>query len=221
MKKIKLIALTGSLLVFIISLNGPFSKSKNINNKTKEVVVAIVDIPQQTVLKKEMFEKRNVLETSASEKAVVELEELEGMIATTDIFSKDVISYDKIDKPGSDKSGVSYLIPIGERAITMDVQASSGIAGLIRVGNNVDIINVVDEKSKMLLQDKTVLALDRKISDEQKELVADQSVYVTITLAVTPEEALQLSLGDAIGVNRAILRNPEDKEIKSLSEINK
>ena len=221
MKKIKLIALAGSVLVFVISLTGPFSKGKNINTQVKDVVVAVVDIPQQTIIKSEMLEVKPMLETALTDTVVYDLESAIGTVSITDIYTKDVITQSKISEPGSQKSGVSYLIPKGERAITIDVQASSGIAGLIRVGNHVDIINIADEKATMLLQDKKVLALDKKIKDEQKEIVQDQGIYVTITLAVTPEEALKLSLGDEVGVNRAILRNPEDSDINSLSEVKK
>ena len=221
MKKIKLVALGISLLVLVLGLMGPFSKENNVNTQVKEVFVAVVDIPQQTIIKEEMVEKVPMLETALTGSAITSLEDVVGNVSITDLYAKDTVTKDKISEPGSQKSGVSYNIPSGERAITLDVQASSGIAGLIRVGNYIDIVNIVDDEAKLLLQNKKVIALDKKIKDEQKEVGPEQSTYMTVTLSVTPKEALELSLGDEVGQNRAILRNPEDKEIINVGSVRK
>lgn len=219
MKKIKIIALVLSTVIMLFAINSSFFKSRKNSSQTIEAIIAVQDIPEQTVIKKDMLKKVKILKEHAPENIVLNEDDIAGMVSLNPVFANDVLTSSKVSEPGSAKSGVSFLIPHGERAITLDVQMSTGIAGLLRIGNKVDIVNVDKDKARMVLQNKQVLALDKKISDSQKDAISDQNTYLTITLLLTPEEALELALADENGQNRAILRNPEDEEIKSVKDI--
>lgn len=63
--------------------------------------------------------------------------------------------------------------------------------------------------SKMLLQNVKVLATDQALSKDKQ---TQGQIYSTVTLEVTPEDALKLNFSENNGKLRAILRSPLDQD---------
>jgi pilus assembly protein CpaB len=95
----------------------------------------------------------------------------------------------------------SEVLSEGERAITLPVDITSGVAGLLRPGDRVDIIATMTLtprgerattdaiKTWRVLSDVTLLAVDNRLSPEYGGQIGQKSAYATVTVAVTPEEA--------------------------------
>ncbi len=122
---------------------------------------------------------------------------------------------------------LSGAILPGERAITVRVDEESGVAGLIRPGDYVDILgtfnkiggNVVSQ-TVTILQSVPVLAIGSQVGTAlNKNRVRTGRHYRTITLSVTPEEAELIEFARRKTKLIFVLRNPEDTQ--TLEDIKK
>ncbi len=94
--------------------------------------------------------------------------------------------------------GASARLPEAHRAVTVSVDATSGVAGLVRPGDRVDIYSSGvgegagrGQESWRVLGDVTVLAVDDRMSDirdARTGMDQRQRGYSTFTLSLTPEE---------------------------------
>ena len=99
----------------------------------------------------------------------------------------------------------SNVLPEGWRAIAVSVDATSGVAGLIRPGDHVDIhatttgrgtAGRADAETWLVLSDVTVLAVDDRMSDVSYGVMDSRGYgrgYSSLVLAVTPPEAQLLT----------------------------
>ena len=109
------------------------------------------------------------------------------------------------------------------RAVTVAVGTTSGLENHIRPGNSVDVImyytNEEGEKNEnvadYLMQNITVLAVGNTLN---KGSAAPEG-YATVTLSVTPEQALDLSFVEHYLALRLILRSSVDEEVVEVGEI--
>jgi pilus assembly protein CpaB len=127
---------------------------------------------------------------------------------------------------------LSGRVPIGERAMSVPVDAISGVSGLLRPGDRVDILGTfpVGSEDEMireaqgresvgyvtmnLLQTVTLLAVGQEISDIPSAENRGQrgSAYSTVTMSVTPDEAELLVIAQTRGQLTFLLRHREDME---------
>jgi Flp pilus assembly protein CpaB len=70
----------------------------------------------------------------------------------------------------------------------------------------------------LVLENVTVIAVDRVLSEKGK-VSSESPAYATLTLEVTPEQAMELNMAQAEGQLRAILRSPLDDKITELPGI--
>ncbi len=127
---------------------------------------------------------------------------------------------------------LSSKIPGGERALSIPVDAISGLSGLLVPGDRVDILgtfpvsdkeqSVVDAKGEeamgfvtmTLLQNVTLLAVGQQVSEVAKSGgESSQNMYNTVTLSVTVEEAELLTITQTRGKMQLLLRNREDIDV--------
>lgn len=212
--------------VFILALINPIQgKKKKIPEEDLiKVVVAKEKIEHQTKITDNMVEVKKIHKEAVPEDPVTTEEEVVGKVAMVTMFSGDVFIPEKLAKVGSDSAGLGVVVPDGMRAITMNVEQDTGVSGLIKVGNKVDVISVIDndqihERAILLLQNREVLALDKVTSSTSDKQDSDNN-YLTITLSVTPKEALKLSLSQTVGErNCVVLRNQEDLQLLKINNV--
>lgn len=122
---------------------------------------------------------------------------------------------------------LSGKIPLAERAMSVAVDNVSGVSGLLRPGDRVDILGtfshlgkegeIKDSQGKKqagfvtmpLLQNVTLLATGQQIS-EVLDGQNRQRGYSTVTVSVTVEEAELLTITQTKGKLLFLLRNRED-----------
>ncbi len=119
----------------------------------------------------------------------------------------------------------------GHRAIRLWLDATSGLLGIIAPKDKVDVLAVLPGSNKgrqkigkIILQDIQVLSVGNRLRshNEADNKQKDNKYFssssqipkaTTITLEVTPQQALQLTLAMEIGKIHLALRNADDQEI--------
>lgn len=119
--------------------------------------------------------------------------------------------------PKGTSAGLQALIPSGMRAITIDVNESSSVAGLLMPGSRVDVVttaitqdNPGKSNSRLIAQDLLVLAVGQRLSGAKPDGEKDSAVSHTVTLLVTPHDAEALDLASAATRCRLVLRGSGD-----------
>jgi pilus assembly protein CpaB len=163
------------------------------------------------------------------------LKALVGTVAIVPIKKGEQITYNKITEP-SMRTGLASQITPGKRALAVPVSESSGVAKLVKPGDRVDLIAILDlgggkenKISKTILQDVVVLSTGRYIANNVARVIeadpysdksrikplAEDFSFTTVTLELEPTQAQILALVMANGDNSLTLslRNNDDKDI--------
>jgi len=117
----------------------------------------------------------------------------------------------------SERAVLSANIPADMRAVTVPVDAVSGVAGFVTPGDVVDVLltrqipgdgaTADDKMTTMVLDNIQVLAVDLRAGEQN----TDAAESKTATLMVTPDGAQRLALATQIGRLSLSLRNVEDQ----------
>lgn len=116
--------------------------------------------------------------------------------------------------PKGTVGGLQALVPVGMRAITIDVSETTGVGGLIGPGCLVDVLvtltgdNTVGPLSKTLVQGLKVTAVGQRMGAVPKDM--PQEMFRTATLLVTPSQAETIELASSNGRLRLVLRSGND-----------
>lgn len=119
----------------------------------------------------------------------------------------------------------SAMLPAGQRALTLEIDAVNSTASMLRPGNRVDMYWVgaqaepgaSDGKAvRLLLPDVLVLATGQSVkprnaadADETRSM-GNASRYDTVTMQVAAADAPRVMLAQKMGALRLILRNADD-----------
>lgn len=227
MKKIKLLAFIAALATalgvyfFFQSVNKPVMTSK------VSVVIAAADIPANTTITSEMVTITELPAEAILQNAVKDTSQAVGSVLNAPAVKGEQIIGSRLIKTGKPgNQTLAYSIQSGMRAITISVDNTKGISGLIKPGDMIDLIAQfqVDGKkatgnasqagktvpmSKIIMQKLKVLATDQNMSNDSKS----NSGYSTLTLEVTPQQAVELNYAAKNSSLQTILRSPiDDKE---------
>jgi pilus assembly protein CpaB len=172
---------------------------------TAPAVVAKQDIPARTKITSAMLEVRQVPSDTRSELAYTDLSQVVGQvtrypIATNEeVLSTKVVSLESVAKTGD---SLSYIIPEGKRAVSIQVDQVISSGGLVLPGDYVDVMGVfnvtfgagdqetTEEKyfSRIILQNIEVLAVAQTVVD-----TVPQAAGTTGTDTGTPTDAQSAS----------------------------
>lgn len=230
MKKIRLLAFLAALATALGVYFFFQSTSKPVTTSKVNVVVAAADIPANTTITSEMVTLSELPTQAVLQNAVKEPSLVVGSVLNTPAVKGEQIISSRLIKTG--KAGnqtLAYTVQSGMRAITIAVDNIKGISGLIKPGDNIDLIAQfqVDGKtatgnasqagkvvplSKIFMQKLKVLATDQNMASDTK---TNASGYTTLTLEVTPQQAVELNYAAKNSTLQAILRSPiDDKEVQ-------
>jgi pilus assembly protein CpaB len=142
--------------------------------------------------------------------------DLVGAVVRSRITAGQPITFDQVVRPGERGFMAAVLTP-GNRAVTVNVNASTGIAGFIFPGDRVDLILTMTIQpldggagrhvSETILRNVRVVGMDQSFTDGRKDDKADLSVPHTATLDVTPKQAESVSVASDLGVLSLSLRS--------------
>ena len=203
--------------------------------EAQPVVVARENILANTALLTSMLEIRMIPKPYIQPQAIQSIEAAEGYVATANIFRGEQILDTKLSKPS--ERAVSLVLPREQRAFTLAVNEITGVAGLVRPGDRIDIIGTFQttdqatrltakSKTVMVMQNVEVLAVGRNYTQESlgqsgsrsntpNDILAAQAnkrtQFSNITVSVSPRQAMDLALAQQIGVLSLALRSYYDR----------
>jgi pilus assembly protein CpaB len=196
-----------------------------------EVLVARGYIAEGTLLKDYMVDVKKVPMEYKQPKSLESVAQLvnENYATAVPIEQGEQVVATKLLTPGKD-TGLAIIVPEGKRAISVNVDAASGVAELIKPGNYVDVICTLEDENKSVtvLQNILVLAWKQNIlgasaaKSASISSVADisapsEDILPTVTLAVSPYEAQAVALSVGKGTLRLVLRGLNDHNVASIS----
>jgi pilus assembly protein CpaB len=137
-------------------------------------------------------------------------EQVAGAVLRDPLAAGEPLTVGGLARPGERGTLAATLRP-GMRAITINVSASTGVAGFVAPGDHVDLIlsRVVDGAgprrfvSETVLRDLRVVGMDQHATSEKKAAVVPQ----TATLEVTPKQAEITNLASELGKLSLSLRS--------------
>ncbi|MDP4114433.1 MAG: Flp pilus assembly protein CpaB [Bacillota bacterium] len=221
-KKIIAIALVlsviTSVLVYVYITRGTKTASPEIEYRV--VYVAARTIPARAAIMGEDVKQVKIAKELLNANAMTDLKEIVGKRTKESIIEGEQIVRERL----ADKKNVSlsYNIPEGTRAVSMNVNEQIDVAGLLRPGDFVDIIACFEKEEESdgtnkkifqrvtdtILQNVQVLALGQDVdlsSDKLKNLPA------TVTLAIKKEDVEKFVFASEYGTLRLALRPLDDK----------
>jgi pilus assembly protein CpaB len=190
----------------------------NLANRTAKagqpVIVAKKDIAAKTRITADMVEETLVPAEYIQPGAMKETGQMIGVIAREHISANEQIT-PRLLVLGNKTAGFSGMIPGGKRAVTVAVSEVTGVAGFVKAGDRVDVVITFDQSAvgdnaaKLVLQNVQVLAANQDAEGAGTDTAAskkDATRARVVTLAVTPQEAAQVTLGEEKGKLRLALR---------------
>ena len=216
-----LLAVVGVILIQMM-ISGEKKKYTD-ESMLENILVARGKISAGTTIEANMVTSQRFHKSLVSRDAIRagELNQVLGSAPNTDIQPGEALLSTYFMEGGAMGIGSRFLsgaITTGERAITVRVDEESGVAGLIRPGDYLDIIGTFDKPGTnpqrvtlTLLQAVPVLAVGSQVGlSRQKERTGIR--YATITLAVTPEEAELIEFSRRKTKLVFVMRGAEDLE---------
>jgi len=145
---------------------------------------------------------------------------LKGQVVRYAVAAGQPISSGALIQPG-DRGFLAAALGPGMRAVTVNVNASSGVAGFIFPGDRVDVVLTQQvagggkgeplKVSETIIRNIRVLATDQRTSSEPAEgESADVRVFSTVTLESTPKIAEKIAVAQSIGQLSLSLRSIAD-----------
>lgn len=178
-----------------------------------EIVVATNLIPKGELFSLENLSKRSVPSAGTSRRNIPapDFELLLGARAKVEIAGGEPVLWTDVEEP-VEVDKFSRTISKGLRAVTIDADMKSSFSGLLRPGDHVDLLRKGPGGGDFvpLLAHVPVLAVDRQFLPLSSG--EEGSDIGTITVAVTPDEAILLAAAAQEGNMSWLLRNPADRD---------
>ena len=184
-----------------------------------KVLVAKTDIPAGGFLRPESLHWQEWPQNGLADSYIVEgkgkLEDFVGSVVRSKLIAGEPITPSRVVRPG-DRGFMAAVLSPGNRAVTVSVTPSSGMAGFVFPGDHVDLIlsmalHSPDKDaetryvSETVLTDIRVVGMDQRISDENDK--KDISIPKTATLEVTPKQAETVAVISELGIISLSLRS--------------
>ena len=185
---------------------------------TVPIFIAVKDINIGDILTAEILKQEPWPKDRVPQSALSKIEDVEGRRTRQRLFAGEPILENKLLGKGSSAQGASAVIPKGYRVVSVKVDSVSG-SGLILPGDRVDVLvylvgnsqkDIMETSTRTVLQDIKVFAVNDVVDIENKDS-KDKSISAkTISLLVTPAQAVKVTLASELGKIRLVMRGPDD-----------
>jgi pilus assembly protein CpaB len=204
----------GAALLAYHLLDGYQQTTSGQQNTT--VVIAKKEILPNTVITEEMVEQVKIPVEYLQPGAMTDMGGVVGVHTAEHIMAREQITERLLSVKGR-VAGFSGIIPKDKRAFSIAVNDTTGVAGLLKPGDYIDIIVTVNNKGEefaesfanMTIQNVLVLAANKvtgRAGADQGSTFKEGEKIANVTLAVTPDEATKLALAVVKGQVALALR---------------
>jgi pilus assembly protein CpaB len=251
--------MAGIAVYFVMaSVNSIEEDARNRFGNEVTVLVAKDDIKEMSNITDGMIEPRSIpkrfVEPTAvrfdtkveenSESYASEVKRINGTVAIVPIKKGEQISLNKITEP-SMRTGLAPQVAPGKRAITLPAGEIESVGKLVKPGDRVDLIGVIEagvssngrpySVAKTIMQDVVILAVGRNITNNIARRVdmdasgtktkfralTEFDGFSSVTIEVDPSQAQLLAAILATSSNKIILtlRNNDDTDRTNLQSV--
>jgi pilus assembly protein CpaB len=194
--------------------------------KTVKVVVAKEELAPGSTIKDTDLTLRDMPAEGLPPSLAKNPTELTGRVLLTQVAKGQVIPESLLAPKGS-LGGLQAMVPAGKRAVTLEVNEVSGVAGMLTPGAHVDVVQTIQAKgekgqdiglmAKTIVENLQVIAVGRRLSTPTAAPGAapdaEQAPVRSVTLLATAEQAEAIDLASHVGSPRLVLRNGGDEKI--------
>jgi len=194
--------------------SGPTQKPET--TTLKDVVIAAKPLPVGVTIKPGDVKIGKISAEVFPKGSFAKIEEVIDRPVVSNILMDEPILEGRLAARGSGL-GLSPIIPVGMRAVTVRVNDVAGVAGFVLPGLRVDVLvtgrppNSDGTVTNTCLQNMVVLSAGQTIQPDSRGNAVNTP---TITLLATPEQAEILTLAGTQGSVQLVLRNGSDNSIE-------
>lgn len=212
-----IMALATSFLIYVYIKKATTSVDTTVYLKA---YVAVKTLPAKYKVTDADLKEIKVAKEMLNPKAVQNKSDIVGKRLRDKVIEGEEILSDRLTS--DDISLLSFNIPTGKRAVSVNVNEQVEVGNLIKPGDFVDVIvsfdkDEVDDKinktifnkvTKIILQNVQILSIgqEQTVTDDK-----NKDMPKTVTLAVSPEDSEKLVYASEYGVLRLALRAVDDK----------
>jgi pilus assembly protein CpaB len=216
----------GSGLMAMLGVQQAMSGS-GAKEETVKVLVALEDIDVGVQLTDSNVEFRELPISSLPDDPVTSLEQYEKRSPTYALKRDDIIRVAKLSQPGA--FGKSLQIPEGMRVVSIPVDDTQTVSGLLTPGDRVDVVVTYTHrdhsgrqvtKAMTLLEYCEIFATDDRTARESQAASAEANNKTRIvSLLVTPEQVNYVKLAESKGKLSLSWRHRSDDAIVAVKAI--
>jgi pilus assembly protein CpaB len=184
---------------------------------TTTVVIALKAVPAKTVLSADMLGTKNIPKEYLLPNAITDITEATGKLCLTPLAEGEMLVKGKLDAKSA-AGGLAYQIPAGMRALTVAISETIAVAGFPQPGDAVDIIATftpskdADPISRAIIENVPILAVGTKTD---AKATTGSGALTSMTLCVSPSQAVTLTHATAMGAIKMALRPAGDHSVAS------
>lgn len=188
----------GAVVFALATFASAQARLSSVDAETAPVCTAVQAIKAGTVIEANMLTLQDVPVPLAAEGAIGTREEAVGKLAVEPIPANGQITAGALasSEPAASLAGA---LDAGSRAISVAVDAETGLAGLIRHGDRVDVLS----EGRAIVENAKVIAVDSSLSETLEE-------YATVTVQVSPEDAIAIQAAQELAPVRLSMRSAAD-----------
>lgn len=212
-------ALGAAMDVYLIRAKRPLTVGDKIKGGTNGNV---------EIIKEKRFKTVRSLEIESKD-----MENVEGREVIMTVEKGETLKWIHLKPVGMKGQGLAGIIHEGMRAISISVDATSSVTGLIRPNDHVDIIGTfrfpemkgdrsLDTITMTILQNVIVLATGTQMSETESPMAyvsdsqrTNKKGYNTVSLSLTPKEVEMIIFASQKGRLHLSLRNYEETKVES------
>jgi Flp pilus assembly protein CpaB len=213
--KSKTLILLGVALVCGLAASYMTSRLLADRSEKVNVLVAKQKYAPWTPIKnpEEQFDQEERLKTEVPKTAVVKYEAVKDHVLIKGIDKGEIVVAENL--LSKDKGGLEVLLPQGKRAVAIRTTAEKVAGGFVLPGSRVDIYHTLrrgdrESESRVILQNILVRAVDQQAMKPEDK---PGMVPATVTLEVTPQQALTLARVQDLGSITLALRPYGDDHV--------
>lgn len=182
--------------------------------KQVRVVVATHDMPLGTLLRQSDVRLVNYPERYVPKGVVLDPKQAVSRVLLVALNNNEPVLLSKISAP-TNVEGMASTIEPGYRAVAVQINDASGVAGMIQPSSRVDVLftrpgTMAEAITSTILQNVKVLATGHQSTAAQAAADARTARTPVVTLLLTPADAQKLELAKNQGKISLSLRNPLD-----------
>lgn len=194
------------------------------DGKLTEVVVVRDSIAAGEEITAEKLQMGKVSVDNVPQGAFTSVDQLKGRVSQVTLNKSQAVAENFLTPTGTG-AGLQFAIPIGMRAITIEVNEFSGVGGMLLPGCHVDLLSTVPAEqggemmSRTVVQNVQIIAVGQRMISQPEKKGDEPNVFRSVTLLATPAESEAIELAAATGRPRLVLRAGTDKDITATAGV--